>query len=404
MTASSASEGDLGPHEAKRFAAIDGLRAWLAWLVVLAHIVQITGLDKTQTYWWVTQFLAREAVSIFIIVSGFVITGLVLQKQERWATFITRRAFRIFPLYLALLPLGALTLFLTASVLPDMGWASDPRFRYDDTIHHTVVSVEAAPWAHIIPHLFLFQGVIPDSLIDQSQTSFLGPAWSLSLEWQFYLIAPLLIALLRNKVWSAATIGVLLLSVIVYKSGVLGAFPLPSLLPASIHFFLLGIFTRFAITGIALAPIHGAAMALTAMVFALFFPSAFAVWVWVAMVALLCTRARSASMPDKVFHGAADIALTSPTAQAQGARSYAIYLVHWPIVQAVAFFVLPLGAWSQYEALLLIGVPVLLTTLIASHLLHIGVEKPMMRLGARLAADMAGKSRTAINLTTRTQP
>ena len=48
--------------------------------------------------------------------------------------------------------------------------------------------------AYLLPCLLLLQGVIPDQLFSHAGDAFLAPAWSLTLEWQFYLIAPLIIA------------------------------------------------------------------------------------------------------------------------------------------------------------------------------------------------------------------
>ncbi len=38
--------------------------------------------------------------------------------------------------------------------------------------------------------------MVPENVMPFAGTAFLGPAWSLSLEWQFYLVAPVLIGLL----------------------------------------------------------------------------------------------------------------------------------------------------------------------------------------------------------------
>ena len=69
---------------------------------------------------------------------------------------------------------------------------------------------------HIPLHLTLLHGVVPEKLLPSSATAFLGPAWSLSLEWQFYLIAPLWFGLaVSNSGWKrflmvAGCIGVIL--------------------------------------------------------------------------------------------------------------------------------------------------------------------------------------------------
>lgn len=38
----------------------------------------------------------------------------------------------------------------------------------------------------------MFHGAVPEVLVKDAPGAFLEPAWSISLEWQFYLVAPLL--------------------------------------------------------------------------------------------------------------------------------------------------------------------------------------------------------------------
>ena len=45
------------------------------------------------------RYTGSGAVMIFMMLSGFVITGLLLTRKEAWLPFITRRAFRLFPAY-----------------------------------------------------------------------------------------------------------------------------------------------------------------------------------------------------------------------------------------------------------------------------------------------------------------
>ncbi len=94
----------------QNFKSIETLRAYMAWWVVLGHAIILTGLNI-----YIPQRLTRVlmagdiAVDVFIIVSGFVITNLMLAKKEAYLPYIVRRAFRIYPIYLLCLVIGILT-------------------------------------------------------------------------------------------------------------------------------------------------------------------------------------------------------------------------------------------------------------------------------------------------------
>ncbi len=72
----------------------------MAWWVVLGHALILSGLSA-----FIPQRIGRIvmagdiAVDVFIIVSGFVITNLMLAKKETYLPYIVRRAFRIYPIY-----------------------------------------------------------------------------------------------------------------------------------------------------------------------------------------------------------------------------------------------------------------------------------------------------------------
>ena len=61
------------------FASIDMLRAVLAWIVVAAHVIYYTGLLALYPKLEVINRIGDWSVTVFIIVSGFVIIALPLR-------------------------------------------------------------------------------------------------------------------------------------------------------------------------------------------------------------------------------------------------------------------------------------------------------------------------------------
>ena len=57
---------------------------------------------------------AASAVLMFIIISGFVITHLLIEKREKYAPFITRRFLRLYPAYFFCLIAGIVSSYLYA--------------------------------------------------------------------------------------------------------------------------------------------------------------------------------------------------------------------------------------------------------------------------------------------------
>ena len=117
---------------------LDALRAFAVLAVLLHHFINIKGLD-----------FAFEGVKLFFVLSGFLITGILLRGRETMAVagktwssviknFYFRRALRIFPLYYLLIFFGlilnldpvreSLAWFLTYTLniyMVNLGWYAD---------------------------------------------------------------------------------------------------------------------------------------------------------------------------------------------------------------------------------------------------------------------------------------
>ena len=128
-------------------------------------------------------------VDLFFLLSAYLITELLLRERERFGrvdvvAFYARRALRIWPLYYAFL---GVTVFLVPRILPG------------DYIAPT----------QLVAHL-LFLGNWTAALFNYP-TSVAAPLWSVSVEEQFYLCWPLLVA--RRSRLGIARLSLLMLAI-----------------------------------------------------------------------------------------------------------------------------------------------------------------------------------------------
>jgi peptidoglycan/LPS O-acetylase OafA/YrhL len=214
--------------------------------------------------------------------------------------------------------------------------------------------------AHLLAHLTLTQGLIPQSVLPYAYVTLLGPAWSLSTEWQFYL----LLGLIAPRRLGRCALALLALGAL-YRAVPLGAEFSRAFLPDAAPFFALGLASAVALRGggtrvfwlclagaCALAWPGGAGKVLTPLAWGL---------------ALLAQR-----------HGWGAV-LEGRAMQYLGAISYPLYLVNEPVQRGLALL---LGPWAQGEAVcftaLFLPLSVGLSLGLAA-LLHHGVERPCMR-------------------------
>jgi peptidoglycan/LPS O-acetylase OafA/YrhL len=169
--------------------AYEGLRAVMALWVLAGHIwatfsERITLIQKNAL-----------AVDVFIILSGFVIARLTHKKREPYAVYITRRVFRIFPLYLLVLGISATLLPYYVQALTALPFQTS---RDADRLSQSLAAVQHIT-PHLLVHITLLQGLIPEKLMPDVAYTIIGQAWSVSLELQFYIIAPFIVMLLSGR-------------------------------------------------------------------------------------------------------------------------------------------------------------------------------------------------------------
>jgi peptidoglycan/LPS O-acetylase OafA/YrhL len=97
-----ASEQDAGRVLDGRIPSLDGFRAISIVFVLIGHIGQQVYFNETSPAGWVMHSLPGFGVKIFYVISGYLITLLLLQENRKSGTidllhFYVRRAFRILP-------------------------------------------------------------------------------------------------------------------------------------------------------------------------------------------------------------------------------------------------------------------------------------------------------------------
>jgi peptidoglycan/LPS O-acetylase OafA/YrhL len=208
---------------------LDGLRGLMSVWVVLGHACLLAGYR--------VRFLDEpgNAVSGFMLLSGFLMTYHYQLRSTRepwsepatWAAFWIRRFFRISPLYYVMLIPSFLMMQRYA------GW----RMGIDTFIKAPFRFATAPPVdsTNILLHLTDAFGVLP-----RYSSTLVIPDWSLSLEMQFYFFFPFFILLAARIGWIAFGVCSAAIWFISHRLQFVQGFPQPSLLPASLIYFAIG--------------------------------------------------------------------------------------------------------------------------------------------------------------------
>jgi peptidoglycan/LPS O-acetylase OafA/YrhL len=156
------------PLNRVHYPALDGMRGLAVLLVVVYH--NFNFINYT--------FFGWLGVDLFFVLSGFLITEILLQSRETshfLRNFYIRRALRIFPLYF-------LTLFFFLTLLPLFTKLPGLDYYLDN---------QTWLWFYLQNWLYIFKPPPMHSLT-------LSHLWSLAVEEQFYLIWPFVILLIRK--------------------------------------------------------------------------------------------------------------------------------------------------------------------------------------------------------------
>ncbi|HEU5033449.1 MAG TPA: acyltransferase [Mycobacteriales bacterium] len=164
-----------------RLPQLDGLRCVAVAMVVLAHLGFLLQMSVS-TRRLLSPVLLNDGVELFFILSGFLITAILLRERERAGhanlrLFYLRRVLRIVPAFYVFL--------LVVGLLAAAGRA--------DVTGRDLAASAVYVWDYV-PH------VVP----------WIEHTWSLAVEEQFYLLWPFLLVLLRPR--RAAALAALLIA------------------------------------------------------------------------------------------------------------------------------------------------------------------------------------------------
>ena len=170
---STAERAGLGAH----LPALDGLRGIAILVVMVMHFTFVAPGSPSEHLFAGIIRSGWVGVDLFFVLSGFLITGILVDsrlKENYFRTFYMRRAVRIFPLYYAFL-------FLLFVILP---W-----LKPGSSLAENGTDPQLWAWAYLNNVLMAREGW-------EGVSAHTTHLWSLAIEEQFYLVWPLI-------VWSA---------------------------------------------------------------------------------------------------------------------------------------------------------------------------------------------------------
>lgn len=158
---------------------MEGMRGFAALLVFLVHFRALFGHYAEGTALvapvLVLGTFGHTGVDLFFLLSGYLVYGIVISPRFRFWSFFVRRIQRLYPTFLLVLGLYLIIELLLPS-----------RSKLPSLAGNAVL--------YILSNVLVLPGVFPIQPI-------IAVAWSLSYEWCFYLVLPLLVGVLAIRRW-----------------------------------------------------------------------------------------------------------------------------------------------------------------------------------------------------------
>ena len=320
-------------------------------------------------------------VSIFFVVSGFCIHLSYRRSQDAgWAVFFTRRVFRIYPAYLV-----SLAFFILVLPLTRWSWSA-------------YQAVPVATATDLLLHLGLIHNFLPQNFVTINI-----PYWSLAIEFQLYLLFPLLLVMTRKIGWQQTLIVTTMVEVVTRLTLLVVSYHAGHLFPATWFGW-----NKLSPFGFWFSWSLGAALA---EAFVEKKPLPFAkgplpLWLWPVLVLIVdqIPFLNTFAFPVAAFATArflsSMLAVDEATEEAKpglvvrslnflGITSYSIYLLHHPLYHYLIDFVPEThGQAGGFVFKFLCVIPAMAIVLLASYLLFLFVETPGINLGKAVVRSL----------------
>jgi peptidoglycan/LPS O-acetylase OafA/YrhL len=253
-----------------------------------------------------------------------------------------------------------------------------------------------AAWAtELLAHLVMLHGLLPNGLLPDAWVSFLGAAWSLSTEWQFY--APVALIGARFGRGEAGRLRLVLLLLGLALAAVVWQQTVPpdwrfsrAFLPNKAMYFALGVASAGLMEDLRrwprFLPVLGAVLVLVVCLRQDNMLTVLGPWGWVVCLAAQSVQGR----PGGSWGGLRELGvlLRSIWLRRLGAVSYCLHLVNEPIQKLLGVMLAHVaGGRSTMFTLLWVPTAVLIP-LLAAWWLHRQIEMPMLRRGRVLAGSV----------------
>jgi peptidoglycan/LPS O-acetylase OafA/YrhL len=332
---------------------VQALRAVAAFMVVCVHLQALAGMAGAPAR--LTE-AGNAGVDLFFVISGFIMVFTTGRKPQRPLPFLGSRVRRIAPLYWIV----TLAVFAVARLAPAL-----------------IQNTPSDPGRLIASLLFL-----PAQRLDGTLRPVVFVGWTLNFEMAFYVLFALGLLAPRRWIGVLATAAVLVLAVAWGwmarpASPILGFYTTPMVIE-----FGLGMLLGLAWPHLR-AP-KGMTLPLACAALAAFGVMLGAPWLWPG-----AERLFAFGLPATVIVAAALMlerqgrAVRWPWLTALGAASYAVYLSHFFVTQAMILLARKLGVHGPLEAGV-VAAASLFGVAVAGYLLHRTVEQSADRLVGRL--------------------